>query len=231
MLWVTVSLVMLQLIRYFPFSQISLIRAIAIANTRFLQVAVWVPLSILSGYFLSWLHSSFPKRVFAVTTVIITIVTLAGFPQSIRFQREKIYGSPYVTWPTPGYQEAIASLRDLVKEDETIWSLPLAGEIIPGFINRTVYTGNENYYTKDLKRKTDTAWGLYHGNLDNCIIYREMKESRVKAVFYSFDEQKAAGDQTGEGKRLREIPFLMPWKGFGDTAIFLFVDARPEECK
>lgn len=229
-LWVVLSVIMLDLVRYFPFSPFAFVRALAVANTRFLQVAVWVPLAVLGAWGLEAVYRKFGRIAFTVFLIVLAVLTFAGYPQAIRFQSQKVFGAADFSYPTKGFMDAIMYLRDVVKPDETVWSLPLAGQIIPSYINRVVYTGNELFYTKDLDFKMRTSWGLYHGDLSPCDAYRLMKQYRVKAVFYGFDEQHAAGDPAGVGTTLRKFPFLLPWKRFDTTSVYLFTDTPPTGC-
>lgn len=85
-LWIITSLVMIPLSLQMPFSPIAFIRNHPVSNIRFLQVAVWVPLSIFAAYgvFFIWKRASLPIRM--VFVCVVLTLTFVGYPSTIAEQ-------------------------------------------------------------------------------------------------------------------------------------------------
>ena len=223
MAWIVSSICMIPLSLSMPFSPIAFIRNHPISNIRFLQVAVWVPLSILAAYGVSfvWKRASLPIRM--VFVCVVLTLTFVGYPSTIAEQISHMYFSANYQYPDPTYLSAMTHLSDITKKNESILSLSLAGMTIPTYINRTVYAG-QIVYTPDIDAKLGRSWKFFSGALSDCEAYALVKDNHIGAIFYSFDERNA-------GDAVRKYVFVQPWNSYGDTQIFSVIDVTPEGCQ
>ena len=221
-LWIVISIIMLDRVRFFPFSKIVFIKKLAFSNIRMLQVSLWVPFSILSVYALDFIKHKFGSTVFLVTMTTIIFLTFVGFPETLKTQSTKLFGSNVLMYPSESWMEAIKSFSSIEPKGKAILSLPLAGEFIPPYSGRTVYVGQE-VYTPDHKKKMDLSWQFYRGLIDKCHAYNLVKDNNIGIVFYGYDEKNA-------GSAIKTYPFMLPYKKIGETEIYLFTDVRPVGC-
>jgi len=185
---------------------------IHISNVRFLQTAVWLPLAVGAAWALEIIGARAGKIALTLTFIFIAALTFVGYPNSFIADRQKVYGAVEFMYPEISYIDAIKSLRTFTKEGNVILSLPMAGQIIPSYTNRTIYVGNEEYYTKDVSSKMDAAWAFYSG-ISPCTAFKFATDNRISTVFYSFDEITA-------GNAVYSYPFLTKAAQFGKTVVF-----------
>jgi hypothetical protein len=221
-IWIVTSLVMIPVSKMMPFSPWTFIREHPISNIRFLQVAIWVPLGILSAHAVVYLWQQYGKRIAIATLVVFMLLTFVGYPASINGQVNHMYFSAEYTYPKVGYIQAVKALGSVVKPGQVTLSLSLGGVTTPMYINRTTYVG-QVVYTPDREAKMKKSWAFYHGDMHVCEAFAFVKENRVGAVLYSFDEQHA-------GQAVKFYSFLQPWNTYGETTIYSVVDSKPPGC-
>jgi hypothetical protein len=112
--------------------------------------------------------------------------------------------------------------RTITKPNEVVLALPLAGQIIPSYTDRTVYVGNMEFYTQNLSHKMDQTWAFYNG-IPVCDAFRFLKGNNITAVFDGFDEKNT-------GNAVLRYPFLTLAKTFGVTDVFS-VDKTFSGCR
>lgn len=221
-LWIFTSFIMLKLSLLMPFSSVGFIRAHPISNIRFLQVAVWIPLSIFAAYGVSAMAKKLPQMVMGGIGIVLFTLTFIGYPATIAEQVSHMYFTSQYQYPERGYLQGIEALKTITTPSQSIMSLSLAGMTIPTYINRSVYVG-QVVYTPDIDKKLSLSWKFYSGGLPICEAYELVMKNSIGAVFYSFDEQQA-------GEAVKYYPFLQPWNTYGSTQIFDVVDVNPEGC-
>ncbi len=222
-LWIFTSVIMIPLSLQMPFSSIAVIRANPISNIRFLQMAVWIPLSIFGayGFWFLWKKSSLVLRLLLIG--ILSFLTFVGYPITIEEQLSHMYFSAEYQYPQLGYLQGVRALADITQLNQSIMSLSLAGMTIPTYINRTVYVG-QLVYTPDIDKKLSLAWSFYKGSMSPCEAYKLIKKNNIGSVLYSFDEKNA-------GDAVKFYPFLQPWNSYGDTQLYKVVDVAPAGCE
>jgi hypothetical protein len=195
---------------------------IRISNIRFLQMAAWIPCAIGTAWFFEWAYTRMKPWMIGSFFVGIFVLTLVGYPWAIQNEYQKLSGGDAFQFPTKGYMQAIGFIKTITKQDDVVLALPLTGQIIPSYVNRTVYTGSELFYTKDLSRKMDETWAFYHAT-PLCDAYSLVQKNNIRVVFYGFDEQQA-------GNAVFSYPFLRLVGSFGTTQLFTVSDDQPKEC-
>ncbi|OGG08895.1 hypothetical protein A2154_03840 [Candidatus Gottesmanbacteria bacterium RBG_16_43_7] len=223
-LWIIISLVLVDRVRFFPFSSSALIRRLAVSNIRFLQVAIWVPLALAAAKTIYIIRRRFGFWVSAGLWTVLAALTFIGYPASMRTEAQKLYAGWYFSYPTDRFMSAVRSLAEITLPAETVLAMPLIGQIIPGYINRTVYTSGQIYQTYNIDEKMGKAWRFYRGELSDCEAYRLLKDNRIKSIFYGYDERNI-----GEG--VKSYSFVLPWKDYSEVAVYRFIDAKPVECE
>ncbi len=220
--WIITSLIMLPLSLRMPFSANSFIRTHPISNIRFLQVAIWIPLSIFAAYGMVYIGKRVSKFVLIILSLSLFVITFVGYPATITEQISHMYFTQEYQYPDPGYIAGIQALKTITSPSEHIMTLSLGGMTIPTYINRTVYVG-QIVYTPDIDNKLATSWKFYSGALPVCDAYTLVMKNHIGAVFYSFDEKQA-------GDAVYYYPFLQPWDSYGTTKIFKVINVAPEGC-
>jgi hypothetical protein len=103
---------------------------------------VILPLAVLAGISIEWMVTHMPRVVSFVVCLLILLVTFMGYPLSLATESNRIYGAYDFQFPKRGYIAAMKNLRTITGKDDIVLALPLAGQIIPSYANRTVYVGN-----------------------------------------------------------------------------------------
>jgi hypothetical protein len=218
-LWVLVPSILVQLLWYVWVTPLS--RYVSISNIRFLQVAIWIPLAIGTGYSIEYIIKRFPFFVGMIVCICLAILTFSGYPKSIQTESGRVFGGYEFQFPKRGYIDALKFTRLITNVNDVVLALPLAGQIIPSYANRTVYVGNMEFYTQSLSHKMDNAWAFYVG-IPLCEAHMFVTKNRIMTVFYGYDEQKA-------GDAVLKYPFLKLAGTFGETKVFA-VDANYSGC-
>jgi hypothetical protein len=220
-LWIGIGLMALAATPVFFQGQIPLFRSFPISNIRFLQITIGVPLSILASFSLLWIRGHFGSVLFYGLCCVLVVLTLMGYPASLKAQIGNLFGGPLFQYPTTQWMRAI---NELGKGDQTraVLSLPFAGLAIAMNTGRTVYVGRFTS-TPNMGEKTDRAWQVYQGSMPLCDAFSLLNENRIGKIFLGYDEKKTGGD-------LMRYPFIRLEKDFGDTQIFEFNGQKPLEC-
>ena len=200
---------------------VPLISSLPVNNIRFLQMALPVPLSLLSSVTLLFIRKQFGKWVFFTLCIIIVFLTVVSFPASLVTQIRYMHNGPSFQYPTKGWMDAVLSLEK-GRKDTVVLSLPFAGTAIAGYVNRTVYIGRAGS-TINFSPKTDLAWSVYKGSMPVCETFDFLTHNRIDEVFIGYDEKTVGGDLT-------RYPFLRLSRDYGDTQIFSFTEKKPMEC-
>ncbi len=222
LLWIVTSIVMIPLSKLMPFSPFEVIRTHPISNIRFLQVAVWVPLSILGAVGFSTALQILPSVLRILVIAAMVVLTFVGYPSTVSEQIAHVYFGRDYQYPDIQYVSAIRELGAITKPGEAIMSLSLAGMTIPTYVNRSVYVG-QVVYTPELDKKLAVSWSFFAGTMSPCEAYMLVKTNNIKAVFFSADERQA-------GNAVSRYLFLQPWNTFGMTTVYTVVDVPPIEC-
>jgi hypothetical protein len=217
--WFLVPSLLVQIIWYLWGTPMS--AWVSISNIRFLQVAVFLPLAVGAGTAVEHIVLHTPRIVGVFVCVFLCVLTFLGYPMSIQTETGRVFGGYEFQFPKSGYIDALKFTRVITNVNDTVLALPLAGQIIPSYANRTIYVGNMEFYTQDLSHKMDSAWAFYVG-IPVCKAYSFTKENRITTVFYGYDE-KTAGDA------VTRYPFLKKAGTFGETEVYS-VDAKYEGC-
>lgn len=221
-LWIVTSIIMIPLSKLMPFSPLDIIRNHPISNIRFLQVAIWVPLSILGAVGFTTVLRILPSVLRILVIAAMVVLTFIGYPATLSEQISHVYFSREYQYPNTEYVTAIRELRAITKPGEAIMSLSLAGMTIPTYINRPVYVG-QVVYTPELDKKLAVSWSFFAGTMSPCEAYTLLKTNRITAVFFSADERQA-------GNAVSIYSFLQPWNTFDTTTIYTVVDVPPVGC-
>jgi hypothetical protein len=219
-IWVCISIIIPQIVRALSVSQFS--RFVVISNVRFLQMAVWVPLAVGVGWVFEFLVAHLHRAFVFVIVILLLGVTLYGYPTALKVERMRVFGAYEFQFPTYGFLDAIAFVRTVTHPDDVVLALPLAGQIIPSYTDRTVFVGNERFYTNNLGKKMDAAWLFYKG-MPVCAAYNLLVQNRIHTVFDGFNEQNT-------GNAILSYPFLRQAGDFGGTKVFV-VSEKPAECR
>ena len=200
---------------------IPFIQRLPITNMRFLQMALPIPLAMLSTYALLFLKKHLQTWMFTTLMAILLFLTLIHIPSSIMMLSKDMFNGPLFQYPTTSWMKAVRSLDD-GPMDKAVLSLPFAGTAIAGNTRRTVYIGRV-LSTINLYQKTDQAFLLYAGSMPLCTAYDFLSKNRIKELFWGYDEKTAGGN-------LETYPFIRLKNDFGDTKIYEFTEVKPEEC-
>jgi hypothetical protein len=179
-----------------------------------LQVAVFLPLAVGAGFAGEYCIARINRIIVILVCIFFLTITFVGYPVSVLGEIRKVYGGEYFQFPKRGYVDAMKFVRTITSINETVLALPLTGQMIPSYANRTVYVGNKEYYTKDLSKKMDDTWVFYKG-IPMCEAFLFVKNNKIHTIFYGFDEQKA-------GDAVTRYPFLKRAGVFGETEVFRF---------
>ncbi len=212
-IWAAIGIVAVGTIRSITTLPIPYFNKLLVSNIRFMQIAIIIPLSLLSAVFLRALGKRIRPVLFRCILIALLFLTVISYPASLFTQISNAYQGPLFQWPSTGWIQAIAYLESGNKK-ETVLSLPFAGQAIGGFVNRTAFVGRP-YSTLDMERKTDEAWKFLSGAMSGCEAYVFLRNNHIGQVFWGYDEQTAKGDPLG-------YPFLSLEKDFGDTKIYRF---------
>ena len=210
LLWVIVPSACVQFIWYLLGTRFGPL--VSISNLRFLQVAVWLPLAVGAGIAVEKIITCTPRIVGILVCLLLLFITFLGYPMSIQAETRKVYGDYDFQFPKKGYLDAIRFMRTITDPEDVILAMPLAGQIIPTYTNRTIYVGSKEFYTKDLSHKMDEAWAFY-GGIFPCDAFSFVENNRITAVFYGFDEKNA-------GDAVTRYPFLIKKGEFGETEVY-----------
>lgn len=221
-LWASFCLIAIPLVPLIPKLPIPLIQRLPITNMRFLQMALPVPLAMLSTYTLLFFKKHLQTWMFTACMAILLFLTLIHIPSSIMMLSTDIFNGPLFQYPTTGWMKAVRSL-DNGPMDKAVLSLPFAGTAIAGNTRRTVYIGRV-LSTINLYQKTDQAFSLYEGSMPVCTAYDFLSKNRIKELFWGYDEKTAGGNLTN-------YPFIRLQKDFEDTKIYEFTGELPGECR
>lgn len=213
-LWVLMSVgVIFALKIILTYAPDSLFRVFPISNIRFLQTALWLPISILAANAIGYIRAKWGNTVIVILLAGFAGITLFGYPMSLRTQiTELSYFEPYHE-PSVDWVAAIRSL-DLLKESGPVLSLHWAGALIPTYSARTAYVGND-VITPDYNQKMGSAYRFYSG-LPVCDAYKIITDEKVAAVFYGYDEEQ-------RGDAIFNYPFLKERSKNGNTIIFAVI--------
>ncbi len=224
-LWAGISIMLLDRIGMLKYSPNALLRELSVSNIRFLQMAPWIPMSILASKFIAYLSTiRFGRIISAAFIGAYLIITFIGYPSSLKEQVANVFMDERFVYPSRGWISAIQALDGITKPGENILALPLAGRMIPTYTNRRVYVNSIHSYTKDLDRKLSLVWNFYHGTLPVCDGYHLVKDNGITAVFEGYDEKDQGNAAIG-------YPFLALVRSFDTTNVYRFTDVKPAGCK
>ena len=218
-LWIIIPILAIPISRLVSESSIPFFRLFTISNVRLLQMAIVVPLAILSTSSLIWVFHCFGKITGSVLLILFISLTILPYPYTIIKQSTHVFGGFDYQYPTVGWMQAVGSLAG---GNGAVLSLPFAGCTIARASNRTVYVGRE-VYTINIGQKTDLAFQFYQGTMPFCQAYAFLSSNMITDVFYGYDEQKA-------GKGFTGYPFITLASDFNDTQIYRFTGQKPAEC-
>ena len=219
-LWTGFGLLVIPILSILQFVQIPFLQSLPLSNVRFLQIALIVPLSLLSGTSILWIHKTLGNIATGIVLIILTgnmIVTSFG---SQAFT--PLFKDPEFKYPSTSWMQAVQSLHRQ-HASGAVLSLPFTGLSIGMYTNRTVYIARY-LATVDFERKLNLTWAFYTQKMPLCTAFSFLTENHITEVFYGFDEKRAGGDSI-------KYPFLTLSYSYADTQIFTVQNQRPQECR
>jgi hypothetical protein len=196
----------------------AVLREIPLSNVRFLQMAPWIPLGLLTAHGLWWFKKHVPRPVFVITLAVLAFLTFIGYPSSLQAQvREASVVNNFETPPTD-WHRAMTYIEE-EKLGPTM-ALQHASVYIPAFTGETVYVGRQ-FISQFFEAKAQAAY-LFFAGMDACEAYNLVSVNDVRSVFYGFDEGNAG---------VLTYPFLTEEKRFGETIVYRVLDTRQQGCE
>jgi len=179
---------------------------------RFTEMAAYIPLGLLTGYFfvscIKWfLHAhTISTRQYGsigVYTVLFLSIVYGGMTMYHQFLWQKDFvdmkvqaGWPaiamnnYIVYPVKGFIEGITYIDQHTPKDAIILSSIVAGNYIPARTGRVVYLGHENTSYKE--EKIEIAKRFYQGLTPSKEVYQWLHKERISYVFVGPEEKEQA---------------------------------------
>lgn len=180
---------------------------------RFTEMAAYIPLGLLTGYFfvssIQWFHhaktvASRHYGIIGVYTVLFLSIAYGGMTMYHQFLWQKDFvdmkvqaGWPaiamnnYIVYPVKGLIEGIDYIGNNTPKDAIILSSIVAGNYIPARTGRVVYLGHENTSYKE--EKIEIVKRFYEGVTPSKDVYEWLHQERISYVFVGPEEKEQEG--------------------------------------
>jgi hypothetical protein len=172
-------------------------RLFIFAHVRFLEVVLYLPMAVLTIFFLQ--NLKIPKKAIIILTFLIIIGTLPGTLKDY-YEDFRLINSlshepysippmlPYIDYPTKSLMEAINFLDKNTAPNEVVLSHFFAGNLIPAYSGNTVYFGHPPE-TYQFWQKHAQVIEFFSGKLTPPRAHKFLTENRIQYLFWGLQEK------------------------------------------
>lgn len=177
---------------------------------RYTEMAVFIPLGLLSAYACRLLVIEVKKRHWSpyigitafVIPFLLFLLGTATMYSSWLWQKDfvdqkvaagwpEIAMDNYIVYPMTAFVDALTFISEQTDTSSVILTSGVAGNYIPARTGRTVYLGHDNTVKKE--EKTVAVGQFFAGSMDAKDAYAWLKRERISYIFFGPEEKNIGG--------------------------------------
>ncbi|KKS97815.1 MAG: hypothetical protein UV73_C0005G0092 [Candidatus Gottesmanbacteria bacterium GW2011_GWA2_43_14] len=197
---------------------------------RFTQTGLFIPLGLLSAYFLRrmWLFftTSTGRAILVAAITLYLLANLYIMYNSLKWQTSfisqrigadypEVPNPPQTMYPLTAWMEAINWLKNNTGKNEVVLAGFTAGNFIPAYAGNFVYFGQSN--TVDYNLKQLEVEKFFKGEMSAGQAQIFLRNGRIKYVFVGPEEKDMLGD--------RKLNFIYPFvqQIYDNSQVYLYI--------